>query len=198
MGDAPQIRRQRTRRLAGPADAWRDLATAALPVLACFLGGATEKWAEGIAVLGAGVLILACPPRVSLGPVVNALLLGLLALAALGFAPAAWFREPAWRAALVNDFGIPLGTTLSPQPWITASCLASLVGGLSWFYYVATQEVENRSARRQFRIFAGGVVLLAAVAVAVHFAHGAVPFWHSHRGFGPFPNRNQTGNLLAL
>ncbi len=198
MDDAPQIRRQRTRRLAGPAVSWRDLATAVLPVLACFLGGATQKWAEGIVVLGVGVLILACPPRVSLGPVVNGALLGLLGLAALGFAPARWFREPAWREALVNDFGIPLGTMLSPQPWITASCLASLVAGMSWFYYVATQEVENRSARRQFRIFAGGVVLLAAIALAVHFMHGAVPFWHSHRGFGPFPNRNQTANLLAL
>jgi O-antigen ligase len=174
------------------------VATAVLPVLACFLGGATEKWAEAIVVAIAGLLILASPPRVSLGPVANGLLLALVGCAVLAFAPAAWFFQPAWREALVNDFGIPLGTRVSPQPWISAGCLASMAAGASWFYYVATQQLENRSVRRQFRIFAGSVVLLAALCVALYFARTSLPFWHNQRGFGPFPNRNQTANLFGL
>ena len=25
-----------------------------------------------------------------------------------------------------------------------------------------------------------------------------LPFWHNDRGFGPFPNRNQTGDLFGI
>ncbi len=32
----------------------------------------------------------------------------------------------------------------------------------------------------------------------VYWAKGNIPFWHSFRGFGPFPNRNQTANLFGL
>ena len=33
-----------------PARWWLNLAVPVLPVLACFLGGATQKWSEGIVV----------------------------------------------------------------------------------------------------------------------------------------------------
>ena len=177
---------------------WSDPATALLPVLACFLGGATQKWAEGIVVALLGVLLIANPPRLSLGIWVNGIIVALVALAAIAFLPAGWFFQPAWRQALTSDFGIALPSTLSPQPWISFTCLLSLIAGLCWFYYVATQDVETRAARRQLRVFAGGVALLAALAVALYFAKTALPFWHNQRGFGPFPNRNQTANLLGI
>jgi hypothetical protein len=34
-----------------------------LPVLACFLGGATTKWAEGVVLTLLGLYLLARPPR---------------------------------------------------------------------------------------------------------------------------------------
>ncbi len=196
--EAVSPRKSRTGRTPTPEFTWEDLATGLLPVLACFLGGATEKWAEGIIVALVGGLLLLNPPRFSLGPLVHGILLALVACAALAFLPNKWFFMPAWRLALTDDFGVQLGSTLSPQPWITLGCLLSLVAGLCWFYYITGQEVEIRAARRQLRIFAVGVIVLASISVALYYAHATLPFWHNQRGFGPFPNRNQTANLFGL
>ena len=167
-------------------------------MLACFLGGTTEKWAEGIVVGLLGVLFVFSPPRHSLGPWLNAILIALLVLALLAFLPANWFFHPWWRSALVNDFGIKLPPTLSPQPWITSGCLISFCAGLAWFYYVCAQEFEMRDVRFQVRIFAGGIVLLAALSIFLYAKGTAISFWHNQRGFGPFPNRNQTGDLFGI
>ena len=145
-----------------------------------------------------GMLLLANPPRVSLGWGVNGTIIALFACAATAFLPAGWFFEPAWRQALVNDFGIALGSTLSPQPWVSLGGLLSMVAGISWLYYVATQEADTRVVRYQLRLFAAGIGLLAVLAVALYLAKTALPFWHNQRGFGPFPNRNQTANLLGI
>src|SRR5256885_5504708 len=48
------------------------------------------------------------------------------------------------------------------------------------------------------RTFAFGVACLTALCIAVRAGHTALPFWHNERGFGPFPNRNQTANLFGL
>ena len=186
------------RRKPTPEFTWEDFATASLPVLACFIGGATEKWAEGIIVVLLGLLLLLNPPRFSHGPVFHGILLALVAWALVAFCPAAWFFQPAWRQALVHDFGIGLPATVSPQPWLTSGCLLSFLAGLCWLYYVAGGDVEVRAARRQLRIFAIGVILLAAFSIVLYRAHAALPFWHNQRGFGPFPNRNQTATLLGI
>jgi len=181
-----------------PEFTWEDLATALLPVLACFLGGATEKWAEGIVVTFLGLLLLLNPPRFSHGPVFHGILLALIGCALIAFCPASWFSQPAWRQALVQDFGIVLPTTVSPQPWMTTGCLLSFLAGICWLYYVAGGDVEIRAARRQLRIFAIGVIILAAFSIVLYRAHGMLPFWHYQRGFGPFPHRHQTAILLGI
>ena len=175
-----------------------NAAAALLPVLACFLGGATEKWAEGIVVALLGFLLLVRPPRLSLGSVTNSALFAFLILAAIAFLPDRWFFIPAWRTALRNDFGIPLATVVTPQPWVTVGCLISLVAGLSWLYFVATQELELRATRSQLRFFATGTIILAAISILLYWTHLNLPFWISRRGFGPFPNRNQTADLFGL
>src|SRR5438067_2268850 len=43
-----------------------------------------------------------------------------------------------------------------------------------------------------------GVALLAAICIALYLAHTTLPFWHNAQNFGPFPNRNQTGDLFGL
>jgi tetratricopeptide (TPR) repeat protein/O-antigen ligase len=178
--------------------AWVAPAVALLPVVACFLGGATEKWSEGIVVALLGLLLIFDPPRHSLGPLLNGILIALLAGAALSFLPAHWFYTPSWRRALINDFGIELSPNFSPQPWITLGCLISFFAGLTWFYYVCVQEAEMRDVRFQVRIFAGGIVFLAAISILLYAKGSAPPFWHNERGFGPFPNRNQTGDLFGI
>ncbi|HSH39161.1 MAG TPA: O-antigen ligase family protein, partial [Chthoniobacterales bacterium] len=198
MEEVAQRPSRRTRKTPSRGAAWSDPATALLPVLACLLGGATQKCAEGIVVALLGALLIANPPRFSLGAAVNGIIIALVALGGVALLPAAWFFQPAWRQALANDFGIVLPATVSPQPWITFSCLLSFIAGLCWFYHVATQDLDTRAVRHQLRVFAGGVAVLAALAVALYFAKTALPFWHNQRGFGPFPNRNQMANLLGI
>jgi len=181
-----------------PARWWKNIAIPTLPVLACFLGGATEKWSEGIIVALLGLLLLVDPPRLSLGRGLNVILFAAGAAAAASFLPAAWFLQPAWRLVLENDFGISLPGTLSPQPWLSLGCFLSFLAGLGWLYYVSALDLELREVRQHLRLFTAGIILLAALCLALHAAHTALPFWHNQRGFGPFPNRNQTANLFGL
>src|SRR5436305_9082151 len=95
---------------------------ALLPVLACFLGGATLKTSEGIIFALLGIFLVMRPPRYSLGWPINLVLLAFLIWPAVGFLPADWFHLPGWRTVVVNDFGISLPATVSPQPWITMTC----------------------------------------------------------------------------
>jgi hypothetical protein len=178
---------------------WIANATVALlPVLACFLGGATQKWEEGVVITLLALCMLVRPPRFSLGLLTNLVLLTLFLLAAVAFLPGRWFFQPEWRAALVNDFGIQLPSTLTPQPWITLSYLVSFVAGLSWLYIVSTQDLELREVRFQLRLFTSGIALLAAICIALYLARTTLPFWHNEENFGPFPNRNETGDLFGL
>jgi hypothetical protein len=171
---------------------------ASLPVFACFLGGATQKWEEGVVIALLGLYLLARPPRFSLGARTNLVLFTLFILAAVAFLPASWFFQPDWRAALINDFRIQLPSTLTPQPWITLTYLLSFAAGLSWLYVVSAQDLELREVRFQLRLFTGGIALLAAICIAFYSAHTTPAFWHNERNFGPFQNRNQTGDLFGL
>jgi len=110
-----------------------DATVALLPVLACFLGGSTQKWEEGVVITVLAVCLLVRPPRFSLGALTNLVLLALFILAAVAFFPASWFFQPEWRAALANDFGIQLPSTLTPQPWITLSYPLTLGLQQPWF-----------------------------------------------------------------
>src|SRR5438094_4950942 len=178
---------------------WIANATVALlPVLACFLGGATQKWEEGLVIMLLALYLLVRPPRFSLGTLTNLVLLPFFILAAVAFLPARWFFQPEWREAFVNDFGIQLPSTLTPQPWITLGYLVSFAAGLSWLYVVSTQDLELREVRFQLRLFTSGIAFLAAISIALHLARTTLSFWHNEQNFGPFPNRNQTGALFGL
>jgi O-antigen ligase len=178
---------------------WIANATIALlPVLACFLGGATQKWEEGLVITLLALCLVVRPPRFSLGTLTNVVLLSLFILAAVAFLPARWFFQPEWRAAFVNDFGIQLPSTLTPQPWVTLGYLVSFAAGLSWLYIVSTQDLELREARFQLRLFTSGIAFLAAICIALYLASTTLPFWYNDQNFGPFPNRNQTGTLFGL
>jgi O-Antigen ligase len=175
-----------------------NAAVASLPLLACSLGGSTQKWQEGVVITLLGLYLLVRPPRFSLGVLTNLVILTLFISAAVAFLPGSWFFQPEWRAALVNDFRIQLPSTLTPQPWITLTYLLSLAAGLSWLYVVSAQDPELREVRFQLRLFTGGIVLLAAVCIAVYSKHATIPSWHNEQNFGPFPSRNQTGDLFGF
>ena len=178
---------------------WIANATVALlPVLTCFLAGATQKWEEGVVITVLGFYLLVRPPRFSLGAITNLVLFSLFVLAAFALLPADWFFQPEWRTAFVNNLAIRLPSTLTPQPSITLGYLVSFAAGLSWLYVVSTQDLGLREVRFQLRLFASGIALLAAICIAFYLARIAPSFWHNEQNFGPFPNPNQTGDLFAL
>ena len=181
-----------------PAQWARSFFIALLPVFAVFLGGAASKWAEGIIVALLGLFLMFQPPRRSLGWKINTVFVAFALCGLVSFLPQAWFFMPEWRTALQNDFGITLPTTATPQPWITLGCFASLVAALCWLYRVSAQELELRVARFQLRLFAAGIVTIAALSLLVYLTHQSIPFWRNERNFGPFLNRNQTADLLGL
>ncbi len=177
---------------------WVVVALPAILVLAAFLGGATQRWSEAIVVGAFALLLLFHPPRLSLGRALNLLALLFLALAAVAFLPMHWFSIPHWRIALTKDLGVGLPDTVSAQPWMTLDSLFLLLVGLCWIYYVASLEMHLREVRVATRLFAAGIIGLAALGLFLNFRHEALPFWHNARGFGPFPNRNQTGDLFGI
>ena len=181
-----------------PAASWVAIALPLVALGAAFLGGATQRWSEAIVIGFFGLLLLAAPPRTSLGPILNMIAVLFLALAAAAFLPARWFYLPQWRLALAKDFGMQLATTVSPQPWLTFDCLLVLIAGLAWIYYVATLDLQLRDVRRAARVFAAGMIALAGLCIYLYLAGRALPFWHNPLGFGPFPNRNQTGDLFGI
>ena len=199
MPESPSLSRPRHRsRHLSATGFFGHSAVALLPVLVCFLAGGTQKWAEGIVVVLLGLFLLLRPPQFSLGAATNCILAGLLTLSAIAFLPARWFFMPAWRTAMATDLLIPLTSVLTPQPWITAGALISFIAGMSWLYFVSTQELDLRAARLQLRMFTAGIVVLATLSIFFYLAHAALPFWINQRGFGPFPNRNQTADLFGI
>jgi O-antigen ligase len=198
MQSSMQGSQSRENQSAATTDWIANATVALLPVLACFLAGATEKWEEGVVITVLGFCLLVRPPRFSLGAITNLVLFSLFILTAVALLPAYWFFQPEWRAAFVNNVAIRLPSTLTPQPCITLGYLVSFAAGLSWLYVVSTQDVGLREVRFQLRLFTSGIALLAAICIAFYLARIAPSFWHNEQNFGPFSNPNQTGDLLAL
>lgn len=170
------------------------LAAVAVVLVAICWGGGTTREAQ-TAVLGAlGVLYVLAPARHRLPRGFAWLALAWLALASAAFLPAVWFDAPAWRVRL-GEAGVVLPATLTPQPVLTIEALAWLLAGLAWIGWLAPGADLRRTA---MRVLAAGIAAIAVVALAAWAAHWRVPGWLSERGFGPFPNRNHFGHVLAL
>jgi O-antigen ligase/tetratricopeptide (TPR) repeat protein len=182
----------------GPAVIWTVVFLPLLVALAVFLGGATQRSSEAIVVGFLGLLLLVRPVRISLGPVLNVAALLFLGFALAAFLPGRWFAMPAWRVALTNDFGVALPATVSAQPWMTLDSFFLLLAGVAWVYYVTTFDAPMREIRLSARLFASGIVVIAGLSISLYLRHEALPFWHNRAGFGPFPNRNQTGDLFGI
>jgi len=174
----------------------RVAALALVPALAVALGGSVSRGAQGAVLLFMGLCMLAFPVR--LAPPrwlwAGALLLALWPLAA--FLPAGAPEAGSWRAALAAS-GLPDGPLRTLQPWLTLESAALLAAVLAWAAYLACQTLDEQKRAFWLQIHVGGMALLAGAALVCHFAQAPIPLWPEDR-FGPFPNRNQTGNVFAL
>jgi O-antigen ligase len=174
------------------------LAFAALLALAAIAwGGATTTAAQAAILVGLALLWLFAPARRSPGRGFVICACGLVALAALAWLPVGWVAVEPWRRGL-QDVGIALPATLSPQPWLSLEAMLWLVVGLVWVAWLMGQNWERSDRARVARILAGGMVGIASVALIAWALHRSIPGWLSERGFGPFPNRNHTGHVFAL
>lgn len=145
-----------------------------------------------------GIVLLIFPPRYSLGRQFNLVFAALVCLVAADFLPVSWFAVPAWRVTAVQDYSFHLGPCLTPQPWVTAEAFVLLVAGLSWCYIVSVG-ASKWDSRAALPIFCAGVILLAALSICIFLTGSRWPFGNTSQTiFGPFPNRNQTANVLAV
>ena len=177
-------------------------ALTALALLGPLFGIATQVWGQALLLLGLAALLIFAPPRRSPGAVWCVLFLAILAIALTAFLPVRWFAIPEWRRTLTGDFRVSLPETLSPQPWVSLHAACLLFAGLVFALYLATHSWGPQSRRQAARWYVGGIVALAVLALVALALGWQVPFWpkvlNSMNGFGIFPNRNQTANVLAL
>jgi O-antigen ligase/tetratricopeptide (TPR) repeat protein len=185
-----------------PTHVRKATAIALLALLGPATGAATQLWAQAVLVLGLGALLLIAPPRRSPGITWLTLFTLVAVLALTAFLPAHWFGIPEWRRLLVTEFPVELAPTVSPQPWLSFHSFCLLFAGLALALYMVAHSWTKSERHRAFRVYATGIAILAAVAIASTASGYKVPFWpkvlNSSLFFGFFPNRNQTANVLAL
>jgi hypothetical protein len=125
------------------------------------------------------------------------MLLVLLAISAVVYLPANWFGTFPWRESAVRE-GILLGTSLTPQPWLTLDGILDLVVGVSWGYLLFTQRWSRKEHRLLAQTFSAGILLLVAITIYNFHTGVSWEFWKNERNFGPFANRNHSANLFAI
>lgn len=165
--------------------------------LLVYYGGNESAWVAGAAVAIPGLLLLACPPRRSLGRPVHIGMGLLLGAGLLAFLPQFYWPLPDWRADAVANFSMDLPFVLSVQPAKSWEAFLVLAAGLCWFYALATSE-RNGTGWHYF--FAAFDAILLVLALVVLFA-SANEWQISGAGmdsFGFFEDPDITANLLAL
>lgn len=174
------------------------IAAVVLVLVTICLSGGTTRESQALVFLVLGFLLLVVPFQGGLGRGFLLAAPGLLLLALTGFMPAGYFEIPAWRTHL-QAVGVNMPATLSPQPWLTAQGVALLAAGLIWVAWLVSLPWNAYLRRSAMRFLAYGVVLIAGVALVTWGMGIKIPGWLVlERGFGPFPNRNHTGHVLAI
>jgi O-antigen ligase len=185
MAEAPSLKIQR----------WIIVAIA---LLAPMLTGGTQRWSQGVVLVLLGAAILLQPPQLFIGKPFAAMASAALAICAVAWLPATLFGETWWRHILVEELGMALPRTFSVQPWLSAEAFILLIAGLLWLLLLGGREWSSSDRRWVARRVCAGLIVLTIAWLVVHSASWHVPIWVCERNFGPFPNRNQTGDLLAI
>lgn len=175
---------------------FRVVVLALVPAVAVALGGGVPPGARAWIFLMLGVCLLFFPMRAAVPWWVVAGC-GVLALWPLtAFLPVGPDHGP-WREQLEGE-GFPwLGSLQTVQPWLSAEaglCSAVL---LAWAVFLTGQPMQVRQRLIWMRVQVGAFAVLTLAALLAYVLELAVPGWPEGK-FGPFPNRNQTGTVLAI
>ncbi len=113
----------------------------------------------------------------------------------LGFLPFA--LAGVWHADLTHA-GLEPGVFRHPQAWVLLEqlFLAGLLGG--WMLCLFGQKWSSSEISSALRFALASVVVLGGWAVWMRLDGGRCTWWDVQGGLGPFPNRNQSGNLFGL
>jgi O-antigen ligase len=186
------------RHLNHTASRWALLPVLLVVWLAPFLGGSVEPWAMAAVYGLLAVLFVWYPVTAQLKRPFRLFLYAVALLPLLAFLPVSLTGIPAWRADLMKQFAIPFPGTITPQPWLTFDAYLAWLGGLAWIYWLAAQGWTREVRKPLAELFVIGMMVLTVVGLIGYHTRHPLPFWHAERLFGPFPNRNQTADLLAL
>jgi O-antigen ligase len=170
---------------------------AGVPLLALALGGATSPLAVGWVLLAMGLCVVLFPMRREpcRGFVIGAGAVWIWGAAA--FLPMNWFSPELWRSGVEEALGHPVSWTYSAQPWLTLEAWLLLGAGLAWAVWLYGQALDEEERGWVLRAYLVGVGVIGVVGWAVHLSGCRLPFWDGAHP-GPFPNRNQSANVLAL
>jgi O-antigen ligase/tetratricopeptide (TPR) repeat protein len=195
-------RQERSYEVAGPA--WKGYVFAALPIFACLFGTGRETWSKGLITIPLALLLICFAPKRKLPTTALLGLLGAMLAPLLSFLPASWLSQPApWQAALVQDWGIHLSTTLTPQAAVTFEAWLFFATCCLWLGWCLTRGFSDLQRRSMVQTLAFGGILLCLLSIVEGAKWLTIPWWprdlqESGSAFGPFANRNHIGSIAAM
>ncbi|MEZ5299051.1 MAG: hypothetical protein R3F11_00005, partial [Verrucomicrobiales bacterium] len=167
--------------------------------IAPWLGGGTALWSKALLLAMVGAAMVLDPPTRRISPRVGWVMFGLFGLSLTAFLPAGWMPEPRWRTAAVEDLGIPISGLVSPQPLVSLDAILQFGVGLLFFYWLMARPARGDDRLTAVRVIGASIALLAVAALALYRLKTYPTLWaNTAYFFGPFPNRNHFGTVLAL
>ncbi len=174
-------------------------------VLVVFFGAGREPWSKSLALLAMGLVVIIAPPRFHLRSVPTIALLCLALAPVSGLLPASWFGTMEdWRLKLINEWSVPLSSSMSPEFWTTLESWFVLLSGVVWFWSCLGQNFSDSGRKLVLRILSVFGLILAVTSLFEFKALLSIPWWPRSRdtamavGLGPFANHNNASSFFAF
>lgn len=181
---------------------WHGWVFATVPLLVILLGAGREAWSRGLAALLLGAVMIVFPARRRLPRIALAGLLGAVAAPLLAYLPVSFHSAMPWREVLERDWGVKLGSYMTPQPWVTFEAWLLFAISMLWLGWNLSRGHSQAQRRIMIRVLAGGGILLCWLTLMDHLKIMPMPWWPRRadwgNGFGPFSNRNHISSLAAI
>ena len=159
------------------------------------LGGGGHVFAQGFALLLAGILLLRCPPQASLGLWFNVGALVFLLGGLMGFLPGGLGLQSGWReiGTGVHQLDLPASSTIRPMQSVEAFLM--LAACLCWFYSLS--QIRLNASSRKWILFWVSVFCLCLGAAAILGLRYGWNYPGSGMG-GPFSFFSEPGQMGFL
>jgi hypothetical protein len=176
----------------------RVAALVLVTLLPAWLGGGGDPVGQGWVLAAVGLVLLLfrnidLVDRPSLWLCLSVLVLLLLNL----LLPVSLFGSESWRERL-GQAGILLSRTYAVQPTTALKQAAVLAACAGWAIWILGHRWSRQEKTWLATFFVLSASLTAAYALGVSWFRWPEPAWIPIQGFGPFPNRNQSGTFFGL